>query len=112
MSATAVVRFCNDCKEEYEEGHKHCRQCPDKCVLHIRCPGGTWSGRYDHWYTRHRPTCPMCNPDLAIQSDEKHESKTVPRVTSLYGTSDGTLPICVSVVSVIKSYSDLEFKIC
>jgi hypothetical protein len=112
MSATAVIRFCNDCKEEYTEGHKRCQRCPNSPLLHVKCPSGKWSGHYTNWYTYHRPECDQCNPDLAIESDEKHESKAEARAKSFDDTEKGTFHCSVLLVSVIKPYYDLESKIC
>jgi hypothetical protein len=101
MSATAVIRFCNDCKEEYGEGVKHCKRCQPSPLLHIRCPSGRWTGRYDNWYSRHRPDCDRCNPDPAYESDEKHESKAEAKAMSPHDTSHGTFPLYVLIVSMI-----------
>jgi hypothetical protein len=112
MAATAVIRFCKDCKEEYGEGHKYCTSCAHNPRLHIKCPTGAFKGRLDSWYIRHRPECRSCNPGLAIQAEAKHESKEEKKTKALHQIPKGTFHIIVLIVSVIMPYNDLESKIC
>jgi hypothetical protein len=53
---------------------------------------GAWRGLYTNWCKRHKPECGQCNPDLAQEIDEKHESKAEARSNDLYDTSEGTWP--------------------
>jgi DDE superfamily endonuclease len=90
MAAVTVIRFCKSCDSVYGEGQKHCTACSDKPLLYIKCPALQWQGLYTNWYTFHRATCDMCNPERERKSDEERDHKKEERTKSLQNPFQGT----------------------